>query len=93
MVMALVSTLLFLLFVCSKIWRSFCDDGVTEATDANNNLYGEDRLNVTLNNIGDKYVKDVVDEVKTDIDQFVGDAPQFDDITMLCLAFKKRMQI
>ena len=68
-------------------------DGVTEATYANNNLYGEDRLNVTLNNIGDKYVKDVVDEVKTDIDQFVGDAPQFDDITMLCLAFKKRMQI
>lgn len=68
-------------------------DGVTEATDANNNLYGEDRLNVTLNNIGDKYVKDVVDEVKTDIDKFVGDAPQFDDITMLCLAFKKRMQI
>ena len=66
---------------------------MTEATDANNNLYGEDRLNVTLNNIGDKYVKDVVDEVKTDIDQFVGDAPQFDDITMLCLTFKKRMQI
>ena len=66
---------------------------MTEATDANNNLYGEDRLNVTLNNIGDKFVKDVIDGVKADIDKFVGDAPQFDDITMLCLAYKKRMEI
>lgn len=66
---------------------------MTEATDANNNLYGEDRLNNALNNIGDKYVKDVIDGVKADIDKFVGDAPQFDDITMLCLAYKKRMEI
>lgn len=29
--------------------------------------------------------------VKADIDAFVGDAPQFDDITMLCLEYRRRM--
>ena len=28
---------------------------------------------------------------RADIDAFVGDAPQFDDITMLCLEYKARM--
>ena len=31
--------------------------------------------------------------MKADIDAFVGDAPQFDDITMLCLEFKEKMAI
>ena len=30
--------------------------------------------------------------VKADIDAFVGDAPQFDDITMLCMEFKHYMK-
>ena len=29
----------------------------------------------------------------SDIDEFVGDALQFDDITMLCLEYKERMKV
>ena len=66
-------------------------DGVTEATDAQNNLYGMERLTSVLNSNIDKSPDDILPAVKKDIDQFVGDAPQFDDITMLCLEFKERM--
>jgi len=64
-------------------------DGVTEATDAHNQLYGMERLEVILNKCKDMNAEDLVHEVKKDIDKFVGEAPQFDDITMLCLDFKK----
>ena len=67
-------------------------DGVTEATDANNNLFGDERLDEGLNKIGLASVEDIVVGVKAEIDRFVGDAPQFDDITMLCLEYKKRME-
>ena len=30
--------------------------------------------------------------VKRDIDAFVGEAPQFDDITMLCMEYRERME-
>lgn len=65
-------------------------DGVTEATDSQNGLYGMDRLEAVLNRCGG--APDVIlSRVKADIDAFVGGAPQFDDITMLCLEFKKKM--
>ena len=69
-------------------------DGVNEATNANNELYGDQRLNAVLNrdNCGFQKCKDIISAVKADIDNFVADAPQFDDITMLCLEFKKRME-
>ena len=67
-------------------------DGVTEATDANNNLYGAERLAAVLNTVKDKTPNDILPAVKNDMDKFVGDAPQFDDITMLCLEFKERMK-
>ena len=37
-------------------------------------------------------IKRDIDAIKRDIDAFVGEAPQFDDITMLCLAYKARME-
>ncbi len=58
-------------------------DGVTEATDKNDQLYGEDRLVGFLNSLGNTDVKSICEDVKKDIDRFVGDAPQFDDITMV----------
>ncbi len=58
-------------------------DGVTEATDKDDKLYGEDRLTYLLNSLSDTDVKSICEEVKKDIDRFVGDAPQFDDITMV----------
>ncbi len=62
-------------------------DGVTEATDQANTLFGTDRLLTALNRAEDADPEAVLETVKEDIDAFVGDAPQFDDITMLCLRY------
>ncbi len=67
-------------------------DGVTEATDANNVLFGMERLEDTLNKYSESIPMDFLHNVKYDIDQFVGDAPQFDDLTMLCLEFKNYLK-
>ncbi len=63
-------------------------DGVTEATDKDNRLFGMERLEETLARLADKTPTEILDGVKADIDEFVGDAPQFDDITMLCLEYR-----
>lgn len=60
-------------------------DGVTEANDRENALYGEDRLLAVLNALEDADAQTVCRRVKADVDAFVGDADQFDDITMLHL--------
>ena len=60
-------------------------DGVVEATNIENELYGEDRLKNFLNKNLDLNVEDTINKVKKDIDKFVGKAEQFDDITMLDL--------
>ena len=67
-------------------------DGVTEATDADNKLYGMERLANILNSVSNQTPIDILPAIKKDIDLFVGNAPQFDDITMLCLEFKERMK-
>ena len=66
-------------------------DGVTEATNGDGKLYGMDRLSLILNTVKDKAPGEILPAVKNDIDLFVGTAPQFDDITMLCLEFKAKM--
>lgn len=63
-------------------------DGVTEATNINNELYGMDRLKKILDTCCDKNMEELLSAVKKDIDSFVGDAPQFDDITMLGFEYK-----
>lgn len=60
-------------------------DGVPEATNANNELYGTDRMLAALRHCESGDCKQLLAAVKLDIDAFVGQAPQFDDITMLCL--------
>ena len=62
-------------------------DGVTEATNSANELYGENRLITVMKYAIDKSSREVLDIVRTDIDEFVDDAPQFDDITMLEMAY------
>ena len=70
-------------------------DGVTEATSAAEELYGMDRLTAVLNReeVKNGTPFDILPIVKADIDAFVGDAPQFDDITMLALEYRKKMEI
>ena len=60
-------------------------DGVAEATDAHDQLYGTDRMLDALNRQKDTPPEELLPLLKQDIDAFVGDAPQFDDITMLGL--------
>ncbi len=65
-------------------------DGVTEATNMYNELYGENRLLTVMKAGINKTPRDVLDIVRDDINYFVQDAPQFDDITMLGLMYKGR---
>lgn len=67
-------------------------DGVTEATNAALELYGMERLSKVLTENTDKKPAQLLPIVKADIDAFVGDAPQFDDITMLCVSYLKRLK-
>ncbi len=73
-------------------------DGVTEATNAGEEAFGPDRLLEALNRDSETAPAETeLEIVKREIDRFVGDAPQFDDITMLCLRYlgedMKRMTI
>jgi sigma-B regulation protein RsbU (phosphoserine phosphatase) len=65
-------------------------DGVTEATDSNNELYGEPRLKDALNIQNWSSMEDLCKAIKKDVDAFVGDAPQFDDITMLAIRWQPK---
>lgn len=62
-------------------------DGVTEATDSENRLYGEERLVRFLNTLHGLSGEEICHAVKADVADFVGDTPQFDDITMLYLKY------
>ena len=63
-------------------------DGVTEATNAHNQLYGEDRLLAFMNANATMTADALLPSLKANIDEFVGEAPQFDDITMVMFDYK-----
>ena len=65
-------------------------DGVPEATNAENKLYGEDRLVSFMNQNTSMEATKLLPALKANIDEFVGEAPQFDDITMLMLDYKPK---
>ncbi len=60
-------------------------DGVPEATDANESLFGTDRMLEALNKDAKASPEELLNNVKRATDEFVGSAPQFDDLTMLAL--------
>ena len=62
-------------------------DGVPEATDADSQLFGTDRMLSALNEKDAADPKEVVQVVHEAVDRFVKDAEQFDDMTMLCLDY------
>jgi phosphoserine phosphatase RsbU/P len=64
-------------------------DGVTEAQDVSETLYDEPRLIQTLRGLGAIHPEQVIATVQHSVEAFVGDAPQFDDITMLSLRFDR----
>lgn len=58
-------------------------DGVVEATNVEKELFGTERLLDTLNDSKNESLSDMLHRLKTEIDAFAGETPQFDDITML----------
>lgn len=63
-------------------------DGVPEATDNNEKMYTLGRMVDALNENREKTPAEILDSIHRSVNAFVGDAPQFDDLTMLCFEWK-----
>ncbi len=63
-------------------------DGVPEATNERNELFGTDRMVAALNEVKDAAPEEILHNVRRVVDGFVQEAEQFDDLTMLCLEYK-----
>ncbi|MBQ9530692.1 MAG: SpoIIE family protein phosphatase [Eubacterium sp.] len=64
-------------------------DGVPEATDKDNKMFSLERMLESLNSHRDEKPEGILDGINDDVNKFVGEAPQFDDLTMLCLQLKE----
>ena len=65
-------------------------DGVPEATDADGKMFGAERMLAALNQDPAAPPEKLLRTVRREIDAFAGNAPQFDDITMLGLYYQGR---
>ena len=63
-------------------------DGVPESNDRNNKLFGNERMLEALNRDPGADPKTILQNVTDGISEFIGDAEQFDDTTMLCFRYK-----
>ena len=63
-------------------------DGVAEATSAEKELFGTERMIEALNADPDAAPQQILRNVRASVDGFVKEAEQFDDLTMLCLEYK-----
>ena len=63
-------------------------DGVPEAMNGEKELFGMDRLMTALNREPDDAPLEVLKNVRRQVDAFVQDAEQFDDLTMVCMEYK-----
>lgn len=63
-------------------------DGVPEATDSENNMYGTDRLLEAMNSKEHTDPLELLGSITDNVDQFVGEADRFDDMTMLAVTIK-----
>ncbi len=62
-------------------------DGIPEATDPENELFGMERLVNALNGDPDADPEQILKNVRKAVDDHVKDAEQFDDLTMLCFEY------
>ncbi|MCR4847033.1 MAG: PP2C family protein-serine/threonine phosphatase [Eubacterium sp.] len=65
-------------------------DGVPEANNSSNELFGDERMLEALNKNADASPDEVLANVKEAVDAYVGEAEQFDDLTMLCIKYHQR---
>ena len=63
-------------------------DGVPEAEDAHNHMFGTERMLAALNASPDEPPPKLLANVRGAVDKFVNGAEQFDDLTMLCMEYK-----
>ena len=63
-------------------------DGVPEATAGSGEMFGAERMTAALNTCADGRPEEILRRVRSAVDDFVGDAEQFDDLTMMCLEYK-----
>ena len=63
-------------------------DGLTEATNADKQMFGIERITKALNSDPEAEPIDVLANVRTAVNDFVKDAEQFDDLTMLCIEYR-----
>lgn len=63
-------------------------DGLTEASNAEEEMFGENRVVEALNIDTSRSPEQILKDVAADVDEFVKDAKQYDDLTMLCLEYR-----
>ena len=63
-------------------------DGLPEATDSAGELFGTDRMLEALKQVENGEPQAILEGVDSVVNRFVGEAPQFDDLTMLCLEYR-----
>ncbi|MBO4854485.1 MAG: PP2C family protein-serine/threonine phosphatase [Oscillospiraceae bacterium] len=63
-------------------------DGVPEATDAREQMFGVENMLASLNGDASAAPEEILKNVRASVDGFVKQAEQFDDLTMLCLEYK-----
>ena len=63
-------------------------DGVAEATSAEQELFGTERMIDALNTDPEASPQQILKNVRDGVDGFVKEAEQFDDLTMLCVEYK-----
>ena len=62
-------------------------DGVPEASDADHGMFGTDRMISALNEDPEAPPAQILQSVRDAVEEFVKDAEQFDDLTMLCMVY------
>ena len=62
-------------------------DGLPEATDPDKNMFGTDRIVEALNAHPGSDPETILANMRENVERFVRDAEQFDDLTMMCLAY------
>ena len=62
-------------------------DGLPEATDSNQELYGTERMLEALCEVQDESPHRILNHTYQAVQEFIGDAEQFDDLTMLCIEY------
>lgn len=63
-------------------------DGLPEATDSEQKMYTVERMAKELNEHTEESPRGIIEGMQKSVNDFVGDAPQFDDLTMLCVEIK-----